>query len=270
MRRIFSVIARYIAKKRNKGWVNKLYFALDVFQRKSNNVNFNSKTNGEDRIINIMVTNGLKLVFDVGANVGDFSRGIYSLSPKTKIHAFEIIPTTFTELKRNTSEVQNLVCNNFGLSDETGQLTMHIGESNLVSTAFKIDGMKDHQTYYNQELICDVMKGSEYLNKNKISIVDFLKIDTEGSDLRVIKGFGDEIKKFKVIQFEYGIFNIQSKDLLRDFYTYLSDNGFIVGKIFPNYVDFSLYHFNLENFHGGNFLAVNKNEKSLISDFVNK
>jgi hypothetical protein len=106
------------------------------------------------------------------------------------------------------------------------------------------------------------------MQKHSIGTIDFLKIDKEGSDLWVINGFENALKKVKLIQFEYGIFNIQSKDLLVDFYTYLKNMGFVVGKIFPNHIDFSPYHFNMENFHGGNFIAINENEPEIIEAFT--
>ena len=98
-----------------------------------------------------------------------------------------------------------------------------------------------------------------------IEAIDFLKIDTEGMDLRVIKGFGDELQKVKVIQFEYGIFNISSHDLLADFFSHLTTRGFSIGKIFPRHVDFFAYDWPMENFFGANFLAVHQSETELIS-----
>jgi hypothetical protein len=93
-----------------------------------------------------------------------------------------------------------------------------------------------------------------------------VKVDVEGMDFKVIKGFGDQIKNVRVVQFEYGIFNIASHDLLSDFCRHFKHNGFIVGKIFPNSVNFFEYHFNMENFHGSNYLAVRNEEKDLISN----
>jgi hypothetical protein len=69
-----------------------------------------------------------------------------------------------------------------------------------------------------------------------------------------------------VIQFEYGIFNISSKDLLVDFYRLLSESGFVVGKIMPKGVIFRDYHFSMEDFYGNNYLAVKDTEKNLISE----
>jgi hypothetical protein len=62
------------------------------------------------------------------------------------------------------------------------------------------------------------------------------------------------------------IFNISSRDLLYDLFYYLKNNGFVVGKIYPRYVDFFDYHFEKENFMGNNYLAVSANETVLINE----
>ena len=92
-----------------------------------------------------------------------------------------------------------------------------------------------------------------------------MKVDTEGMDLRVIRGFGDMLDNVRIIQFEYAIFNISSHDLLADFCYFLTNKGFRVGKIFPQHVRFFNYNWQMENFYGGNFVAVKKDERILIS-----
>lgn len=83
-------------------------------------------------------------------------------------------------------------------------------------------------------------------------------------DLLVLKGFGDRLNDIRVIQFEYGVFNIQSRALLIDFFNLLNIYGFMIGKIYPNYVDFFEYHYSREDFGGNNYLAVKKSEIKII------
>jgi FkbM family methyltransferase len=169
------------------------------------------------------------------------------------------------ELKRNTENHPNILTNNFGLSDEVQTIIMNLGEDSSTATAFKMSGMKYHDTYYTQEIEGTLRKASDYVKENHILSIDYLKIDTEGMDLKVIKGFEDTINLVRVIQFEYGIFNIASHDLLYDIFQYLNSYNFTVGKIFPRYVKFFDYHFDQENFYGGNYLAVKKDDKELLA-----
>ena len=96
------------------------------------------------------------------------------------------------------------------------------------------------------------------MKKHGITHVDFLKLDVEGAENRVLQGFANALQDrlIDVIQFEYGRANIISKFLLYDFYVLFQKYGYKVGKIYPNYVDFREYSSDDENFLGPNYLAV--------------
>jgi hypothetical protein len=59
-----------------------------------------------------------------------------------------------------------------------------------------------------------------------------------------------------VVQFEYGLKNIVTKFLLRDFYAYFEARGYKVGKLFPTSVRFREYRFEDEDFLGPNYVAA--------------
>ena len=239
--------------------------ATDSFHRRLNNVDFNMHRNGEMRILRLLDLIKPQIIFDVGANKGEWSLLASQMYPSCEVHAFEIVPSTYQELLTNIRQSSNIIPNNVGLSDQTGTITIRLGgDDTSTATGCAIEGMKFHEEYYSREIPCGVTKASEYLKGKGIERIDFLKIDVEGMDLRVIKGFEDNIGLVRALQFEYGIFNIGSHDLLSDFFRYLNGNGFVVGKIFPRHVDFFEYHFDKENFHGSNYLAVQREEKPLI------
>ena len=180
-----------------------------------------------------------------------------SIHPGSAVHCFEIVPSTSEILKRNVGGDLNTIVNSIGLSDEPGTVTISYSSSDsTTATANAIDGMKFHETYYDRQYTCDVTTGRQYLQDNDIKQIDFLKIDVEGMDLKVRKGFGASLDRVRAMQFEYGVFNISSRDLLVDFFGLLTSHGFIIGKIFPRHVDFFDYHFNREDFGGHNYVAV--------------
>lgn len=262
--RMASTTVKLLCSYRGKPLVDAFEKGIDTFHRKLNNVNFDMGTNGEFRVLKILSLFHPKCIFDVGANEGEWSHSVSERYPGCSIHAFEIVPSTYDILLTNIKDLQNVKPNNFGLSDESGMITINIGKDSTVATAFKIESMQDHDVYYSQTIECEIKKASDYCIKNNIKTIDFLKVDVEGMDLKVIKGFGEQIKHVRVVQFEYGIFNISSHDLLSDFCKYFKDNSFVVGKIFPKYVKFFEYHFNMENFHGSNYIAVKSDEIELI------
>lgn len=259
-------VGTYLCKYRGLPIFDTIEVAVDTFHRRFNNGDFIMNRNGEMRILKLLDLIKPKNIFDVGANKGEWSQLVSQLYPSCTIHAFEIVPSTYKELVTNTKQLSNIIPNNVGLSDQNGFITISLRERDTsTATGCKIDGMRFHDEYYNQEITCKVTRALDYLNEKNIESIDFLKVDVEGMDLKVIKGFKDKIRIVRVIQFEYGIFNIASHDLLSDFCRYLNSYGFVVGKIFPRHVDFFEYHFSKENFHSSNYLAVKREEKSLIN-----
>jgi hypothetical protein len=95
--------------------------------------------------------------------------------------------------------------------------------------------------------------------------VDFLKIDVEGAEFRVIKGFSErlDVQKIHCMQFEYGAFSTQTRFLLGDYYSLLSPS-YWMGKIFPTYVDFRDYDYTMEDFRFSNYCCVSKLRPDLL------
>jgi FkbM family methyltransferase len=265
---LFKVVCgagEQLCRYRGRHFTDRFERAVDYFHRKLNNVNLDMTTNGELRALRLLGIIEPKCVFDVGANTGEWSQLVSQLYPSCSIHAFEIVPSTFQELVQNTKSIARLIPNNFGLSDEPGTISISLGSDDTrTATACKIEGMKYHDQYYGREIQCEVRKASDYVREKDIAGIDFVKIDVEGMDLRVIKGFEESIGLVRALQFEYSAFNIASHDFLRDFCSYLNGHGFAVGKIFPRCVDFFEYHFGRENFQASNYVAVRKDEQTLI------
>jgi len=69
----------------------------------------------------------------------------------------------------------------------------------------------------------EIIRAEDYLVKKVIQHIDFIKIDIEGRELRILKGFGSYFNGefINFIQFEYGGTNIDSKTSLLDFYSLL-------------------------------------------------
>jgi FkbM family methyltransferase len=191
--------------------------------------------------------------------------------PKATFHSFEIVPATFQMLLEITKSDPRIIPQNVGLSDQIGKISISYSSlDSTTATGQKIDEMRYHEDWYDQSIECEVTTGREYLSQSKLGPVYLLKIDVEGMDFKVLKGFGDALNGVKAIQFEYGVFNISSSDLLVDFCALLNSHDFIVGQIYPKFVDFFDYHFSREDFKGHNYIAVKRDDHSLIAKLKGK
>ena len=94
--------------------------------------------------------------------------------------------------------------------------------------------------------------------------IDFLKIDTEGYELNVIKGFDEYLFNVKIIQFEYGGTFIDNNLKLIDVikyleqynfhkFSYLTHNGFVLINDFTDHYQYC------------NIVCINKTFEDIIS-----
>lgn len=111
--------------------------------------------------------------------------------------------------------------NNFGLSDSNGKMTYYPKFQSFVDRKESM-GLDDPLG----RVYLDLKRADDYLQSKGISKVDFLKVDTEGYELRVLKGFGYKLSTVRFIQFEYGGTYRDAGIQLKDVIDYLTNNGF--------------------------------------------
>jgi FkbM family methyltransferase len=198
----------------------------------------------------------LKTFFDVGANIGEWTRMVHNHHFKSEIHLFEPVPETYRGLLNNDIQNGQTILNGFGLSNETGTIDINYSADNdrLSSPVLELwrpDG---------KLIPVLMMSGDDYCKSRQIESIDFLKIDTEGWEYKVLQGFSDMISrgKISIIQFEYGYANVLTKDLLIDFYKLLQPLGYSIGKLTPEGVHFKEYNLLDEDFRGPNYVAVHQ------------
>ena len=147
-----------------------------------------------------LIKNGLKTYIDVGANKGDLIRTAKYFYPHIKIYAFDPIPNVF-KFKDNI----NTKFFNIGLSDKKEKKTFYYNEGwDACSTLHK--PLKDHHSDF--EPIEHFKKIKVHLDRFdnlnlEIKKPCFLKIDSEGHEFEVLKGFGDKLKEIDIIQLEH-------------------------------------------------------------------
>ena len=108
------------------------------------------------------------------------------------------------------------------------------------------------------------------MERNGISSVDFLKIDAEGADGAVVRGFEKAFRngKIRLAQFEYNRGAIVSRFLLRDFYAFFEPLGYRVGRLLPEQVVFQPYRLEHEDFAGPNYIACKLSDADLIASLA--
>jgi FkbM family methyltransferase len=218
--------------------------------------------NGEANLMQRLVPAELRTVFDVGANAGHWSEAALRFWPNCHIHAFEIAPLTADRYRACLAkEIDRgrVSFNNFGMSDEVAEIEMFYYPGNDELTSHR----RRHVQHPAERFIGKVSTLNHYCKVNNINQIDFLKIDIEGHEFKVIKGGSDLLgcQNISCIQFEYGAFSTESRFFVKDYYNLLGD--YWIGKIFPDGVHFSEYDWTMEDFQFCNYVAVQKTRSDL-------
>ena len=126
------------------------------------------------------------VIFDVGANVGNFVREFHHRFDNPIIHAFEPGPGAFEELQRNTAGLPNMKLNRCALGATDGELTLIENEHSELSS-FLPPGRTSWGRICHETKV-PVQTVDRYCSENGVDRIDVLKSDTQGFDLEVLRG----------------------------------------------------------------------------------
>jgi FkbM family methyltransferase len=131
-------------------------------------------------------------VFDVGAHIGESVIRIKKIFPQATIHCFEPVIQSFNILKKNILyfNYKKVILNNFSLFNTISNKYIKINYRSDLSSFFSIKKKKIQKT---KTLTID-----HYIKINKIKSVDFIKIDTQGSELEILRGAKKTLKNKQI------------------------------------------------------------------------
>tara|TARA_B100000029_G_C17181502_1_gene817149 strand:- start:16 stop:732 length:717 start_codon:yes stop_codon:yes gene_type:complete len=196
------------------------------------------------KALNSILGDNIEIFFDVGAHRGETIKLILKNFKVKKIYAFEPLEKNFLFLKKNTLKLtykNNIKLFNCALAEIKEKRLMKEMEETSSSTLNSIDETSKYfkrknfflnfsfkKNYYKEKRV-SLEKAINIMINNNITSIELLKIDTEGYELNVIKGFESQIKKIKVILFEHHYdLMIKKKYKFQDINRYLIKQGFIM------------------------------------------
>ncbi len=200
-------------------------------------------------------------IFDVGGNVGEYSQSILNLKKDSHITIFEPSKKNCKILNKKFKNYKNIKIENLGVSNKNGFAKLyHNTPGSPLASLYKRSFLGSKKVRMNGFEKIRITKIKNYMDKNNIKKIDLIKLDVEGYEMECLKSLENYINKVRVVQFEFGGCNIDTRSYFRDFWIFFDKNKFDLYRITP-FKLFKLenYSENYENFLTTNFIAVNRN-----------
>jgi FkbM family methyltransferase len=205
------------------------------------------------------------ILFDVGANVGGYSKLLASRFVQSQIYTFEALPATFDLLTKNLATTKQVKCINKALgAKKEERLIYSDGAGSGLSSFYPVEFSANKKLEATTVMVTTI---DSFCQENDISQIDFLKIDVEGFELEVLMGATEMIRSGKIrnIQFEFGSNHVISGTHFHTIYQYLSD--FNISRVLKNglrsYESYSKY---LEVYLSANYLAeLKRNQERVLA-----
>lgn len=181
--------------------------------------------------IDFLVKYNINLVFDIGANVGQYGLRLREMGYSGQIVSFEPQPDAFQEVKLKADLDPNWTIVECAIGDYSGETQINISQNSYSSSILEV--MPVHLKSAPE---------SAYLHKVEVRIttVDalinryyhpgtnlYIKVDTQGFERQVFEGCRQSIDKISGFQMELSLVPLyEGETLMQEMVNLLRDHGF--------------------------------------------
>lgn len=185
------------------------------------------------------------IFFDVGANNGYHSIPVAERTPDALVYGFEPTPQMVEIINGRIQNLSNYVLTQTAVSDYNGTATFNVagnadwGCSSLLTLSenAKTEWYGRTDMFVTEQIEVKVIRLDSFIEEVGISHINYLHIDTQGSDLKVLKGLG----KYLSIVDEGVMEAAAKKDILyveqntkEESVQFLEENGFVITDVTIN------------------------------------
>lgn len=179
-------------------WINPEGFKkLKYKQQITGSVNDSGLTIEPELFLVGKLIDSQSVVFDIGSNIGEYLYAFEKVAQPGNIYGFEPNQNLFGKLKKMFKKV-NL--SNIAFSDVSEKAELKIPIiNNVLYEARGTLNLEFKEIGENDYTLVDIKKErlDDFVRENKISKIDFIKIDVEGHEFNILKGAANTLRKFK-------------------------------------------------------------------------
>lgn len=178
------------------------------------------------------------IVIEAGAYDGSDSIYMAYYWKQGKIYSFEPVPELYAKVIANTKNIQNICAYQIALSDKQGETDFFVssditqpdiptGSSSLLPPTKNLDVVPN--MVFKKKIRVQTMTIDQWAEKNNVNHVDFIWLDTQGSEFLILKGSPKILKTVKAILLEVEFIEAyKGQALFGDIKEWLESEGFIL------------------------------------------
>jgi len=256
-KKIFYLFLKILSKTIHQ----KIFFHIEnlcaALQGKGLNISISDEISSYKKLLN---NKNIKIIFDVGANEGRYTDNLLKHFKKSNYYLFEPSKLNYKKLKKKFLNISNIKIINKALSNKNEKNYLYYEKQGSVLSSLFKRRLAHYDIKFNNKEMISLTRLDTFLNKLKFdTIIDYIKIDAEGSEFKIIQGMGKFINKIKLIQFEFGGTHIDSKTFFQDYWYYFKNHNFDLYRITINGPKLiNAYTEANEIFKVTNYIAINK------------
>ena len=205
-------------------------------------VKYNHKYHPLARRIKLLSRYKIDLVFDVGANIGQYATQMRGLGYRGRIVSFEPLTSAYKDLASLANKDPLWDTVNVALGDQDGKAEINIAGNSQSSSI--LDMLPSHTISAPDSAYV----GKEEINVRKIdTIIDtyrrpgnklYLKIDAQGYEKTIVEGAENSLDKITGIQLEVSLIPLYKNEaLLADMVDYMATKNYTLMSLEPGYGD---------------------------------
>ena len=206
-----------------------------------------------------VIKNSSPIIFDVGANIGEWSLLLHKIFPESQIFLFEPQPACQQIIVDKNIPNSELIPKAVSSTSGVVQLYTSAENSEIASIHQRQDSYFEQNIFTPMEV--ETITLDSVIENHGLACIDFLKMDIEGHELDALKGATKslEARRIKALSFEFGSGNINSRTFFRDFWDLLHPLNYQIYRILPSsrLMPIKEYYEDCEYFRGvTNYIAV--------------
>jgi len=174
---------------------------------------------------------GIKTIFDIGANTGEYSKEMRTLFPAAHIYAFEPLGDCFAHLEATMHSDQRFHALNVALGDSNEESVIQRSSFHPSSSLLPMSDL--HKKLYPKSKDATtenirIMRLDDAVKDVSFETPLFIKMDVQGFEDKVIKGGLDTLAKASALQIETSFISLyESQPLFDDIYQLVRSLGFV-------------------------------------------